>query len=85
MAGRSQQLPHVDAKPPTVPAPFALKTDQRAADHHGSGDMFVFAAQGDAGRVTRSRAASKVAAPSGAWTGHITQPAPFHLATVARG
>lgn len=74
-------VPHVDHKAPTVPEPFALKTDQRAAEHGGDG--FVFGAQGDAGRVTRSRA--KKTAAGGAWRGQLTQPAPFQLATDARG
>lgn len=93
MQDRSGHLgvPHVDTKPPTVPAPFALKTDQRAAEHHptsaGDGDVFVFGAQGDGGRVTRSKAARKAtAAGAGSmWTGQLTQPEPFRLATDARG
>ncbi|KAL4458132.1 hypothetical protein ABPG75_012997 [Micractinium tetrahymenae] len=96
-------VPHVDVKPPTVPAPFALRTDQRAAEHAGSAGagyhagssaaatsagadgIFVFAATGgEGGRVTRSKAAAKKARQSG-WTGQLTQPEPFQLATDARG
>jgi hypothetical protein len=74
-----------------VPAPFALKTDQRAAEHGGSaaaaaaagGDVFVFAAAGgEGGRVTRGKAGKK-GAP--AWTGQLTHPEPFHFSTDARG
>lgn len=84
-------LPHVGAKPPTVPEPFALKTDQRAAEHDpAAGPVFVFgAAGGEGGRVTRNRAqgAAKPGAAAGgsAWAGGITQPEPFRLATDARG
>lgn len=92
MQNRSNALPHVEARPPTVPEPFALKTDQRAAEHgeHPAGDAFVFgAAGGEGGRVTRSRAvrAGKrdAVAPGGTWTGQLTHPEPFHLATDARG
>ena len=85
-------LPHVDARPPTVPAPFAFKTDQRAEEHAGpssssaaaaaagAGDVFVFGAQGEVGRLTRSKASAKQA-----WTGHLTQMAPFQLETDIRG
>ncbi|KAI7845191.1 hypothetical protein COHA_001235 [Chlorella ohadii] len=98
---RSGQLgvPHVETKAPTVPEPFALKTDQRAAEHSGgphssaagsgsaaAGDLFVFGAQGDdGGRVTRSRAAKKAAVGGSGWTGQLTQPEPFRLATDTRG
>lgn len=93
---RSGQLgvPHVETKAPTVPEPFALKTDQRAAEHSGgphssaagSGGVFVFGAQGDdGGRVTRSRAAKKSTAGGSSWTGQLTQPEPFRLATDMRG
>lgn len=107
MRDRSGQLgvPQVDAKAPTVPEPFALKTDQRAAEHAGSAGAgsadhhassstgaapagtFVFgAAGGEGGRVTRSKAAAKkAAAQQPRWTGHLTQPEPFQLATDARG
>ena len=95
MEDRSGQrgLPHVDARPPTVPAPFAFKTDQRAVEHAGppsssaaaaaaagacDGDVFVFGAQGEGGRMTRSKAKQP-------WTGHLTQLAPFQLATDIRG
>ena len=94
MEDRSGQrgLPHVDARPPTVPAPFAFKTDQRAVEHAGPSsssaaaaaaagagdDVFVFGAQGEGGRLTRSRAKQP-------WTGHLTQMAPFQLATDIRG
>ncbi|PRW18368.1 TPX2-like isoform X2 [Chlorella sorokiniana] len=91
-------LPHVETKAPTVPEPFALKTDQRAAEHSGgphssaagsgstgAGGVFVFGAQGDnGGRVTRSRAAKKAAGGS-SWSGQLTQPEPFRLATDMRG
>lgn len=79
-------VPHVDTKPPTVPAPFHLKTDQRAVEH--GGDVFVFGAGGEGGRVTRSRAArgaKKEPAVGSGWTGQVTHPEPFHLATDARG
>ena len=93
MEDRSGQrgLPHVDARPPTVPAPFAFKTDQRAVEHAGpssssaaaaaaagAGDVFVFGAQGEGGRLTHSRAKQP-------WTGHLTQMAPVQLATDIRG
>ncbi|KAI3435575.1 hypothetical protein D9Q98_001640 [Chlorella vulgaris] len=76
-------VPHMDTKPPTVPEPFALKTDRRAAEHApppGKPD-FVFTADGEGGRLTRSRATRKKAV----WTGQLTQPAPFALATDVRG
>ena len=90
MGDRSGHLgvPHVDVKPPTVPAPFAFQTDQRAAEHGSAGaaaggNVFVFgAAGGEGGRLTRSKAGKKAAH---AWTGQLTQPAPFHLQTDARG
>lgn len=104
MQDRSGQLgvPQVDARPPTVPEPFAFKTDQRAAEHAGSAGAdhhagtsasaapagtFVFAATGgEGGRVTRSTAAAKkAAAQPSRWTGQMTQPEPFQLATDARG
>ena len=79
-------VPTVPTKLPTEPEPFQLATDQRAVEHQPSsstaaaaGDVFVFAAQavGAAGRVTRSK--------KKAWTGGITEPKPFDLATDARG
>lgn len=93
MQGRGAPLgvPHVEARPPTVPQPSALNTDQRAAEHGehpAAGDAFVFGAEGgEGGRVTRSRAArgGNPAAARGAWTGQLTHPEPFHLATDARG
>jgi hypothetical protein len=84
-------VPSVPTKPPTEPEPFQLATDQRAAEHQptsssaaavtsaAAGGVFVFAAQaeGGNGRVTRSK--------KKAWTGGITEPKPFLLATDARG
>lgn len=90
MQNRGGALPHVEARPPTVPEPFALKTDQRAAEHGehpAAGDAFVFGAPGgEGGRLTRSRAVrAGKREPGGAWTGQLTHPQPFHLATDARG
>ena len=86
-------VPQVGTKPPTVPEPFALKTDQRALEHDPAGGSaaaapagssgaaaFVFGAQGEGMHVARSKGSKKKAA----WT-QLTQTEPFVLATDARG
>eukprot|EP00887_Chlorella_sp_A99_P001555 scaffold8.g1555.t1 len=73
-------VPWVAPRPPTAPEPFHLTTDQRAEVHGGSSDAkpFVFKAEGgEGGRVTRSRAKKQ-------WTGELTNPQPFALATDVR-
>lgn len=83
-------VPHVDSKAPTVPQPFDLLTERRAVDFgqhtgshafgNGSKPAFEFKAQASSGRLTRGR--TKKAA---VWTGQLTQPKPFILATNSRG
>ena len=69
-------VPKLPPRPTTEPQPFHFSTDQRAAEG-GAAEAFVFKAQAAAadGRVTRARAK---------WTGGITCPEPFQLATDVR-
>jgi hypothetical protein len=73
-------VPQADTKPPTVPEPFALKTDQRALLHADAAEpagnngaaALLFEAQGGGGRLgVRSKNSKKMQ--------------PFALATETRG